>query len=102
MSIDSGSKLTAVCSLLNLQRVLDSLKYTAKRALVLAEVSVQTSKAHLSLAVPFQLDQECPHVCLHYGISYCALPSARLRAEIPPDDPQEHGDWHQAVWDVYQ
>lgn len=23
----------------------------------------------------FQLDQECPNICLHYGLSHCALPS---------------------------
>ena len=47
-----------------------------------------------------QSQQERAYLCLHHGLSHCALPAAHLRALLPPDDPQMHGDWDQAVWDV--
>lgn len=50
----------------------------------------------------FQLDQECPNICLHYGLSHCALPSPCIWAQIQAHDSKKHTDWNQAVRDVCQ
>lgn len=59
-------------------------------------------KSCISFVFLLKLDQECSDVCLHYGISYCALPSTCIWAKISTNDSQKYGNWDKTVWDVYK
>lgn len=48
-----------------------------------------------------QPDQEHPHLRMHDVLPRHRLPSARLRASLPPHDPAVPGDRHEEVWHVY-
>lgn len=48
-----------------------------------------------------QPDHEHPHLCVHNVLPWCRLPSAHLRAPLPPDDPAVPGDRHQEVRHVH-
>uniref|UniRef100_A0A8C8LX12 RING-type domain-containing protein n=1 Tax=Oncorhynchus tshawytscha TaxID=74940 RepID=A0A8C8LX12_ONCTS len=65
-------------------------------------IDARVSQHHLTLSLPPQPDEECPHLCVHHGLPDRALPPARLRTALPPHDPPLHGDRHAAVWDVHQ
>lgn len=48
-----------------------------------------------------QPDQEHPHLRVHDVLPWHPLPSARLRASVPPDDPAVPGERLQEVRHVH-